>query len=149
MLYAEDLEVGRTFTLGTWTVSAEEIIAFATTWDPLPFHVDPAAAAASSFGEVIASGAHTFAIAIRLVADGMTAQLAVVAGRGLRELRWPKPVRPGARLTGTAVVVEQRLRPHGRAVITSRTEIVDQDGDVVLSMDLDSVVEQLSGPAAG
>ncbi|MBW8901395.1 MAG: dehydratase, partial [Massilia sp.] len=57
--YFEDFFVGQLIPLGSRTVSEEEIIAFARQFDPQPFHVDAAAAGASHFGGVVASGWHT------------------------------------------------------------------------------------------
>ena len=101
MLYAEDLPVGRVFQLGTWTLDIDDIKDFAGAWDPLPFHLDDEAAAASQFGGIIASGLHTQAIAIRLGGEAFTGQLAFIAARELRSMRMLKPVRPGDTLTGT------------------------------------------------
>ncbi|NHZ94107.1 dehydratase, partial [Massilia sp. CCM 8733] len=56
--YFEDFYVGQEIAVGSRTVSEEEIIAFATQFDPQPFHVDHDAAAGSIFGSVIASGWH-------------------------------------------------------------------------------------------
>ncbi|MGH3131129.1 MAG: MaoC/PaaZ C-terminal domain-containing protein, partial [Gaiellaceae bacterium] len=65
-LYFEDFEPGRTFELGSRTVTEEEIVSFAREWDPQPFHVDAEAAAGSAFGGLIASGWHTGALWMRL-----------------------------------------------------------------------------------
>jgi acyl dehydratase len=140
MLYAEDLVVGRTFALGAWTLSADDIKAFARTWDPLPMHVDEDAAAAGPFDGLIASGLHTIAIAIRLTVDALVSQIAVHAGREMRSLRLHKAVRPGTTLSGSVQITEQRLRDDGRGVIVWRVELRDGDGDAVLSVVTETLV---------
>lgn len=65
--FREDLIPGATFGTGTLTVDAAAITAFATQFDPQPFHLDPAAAAASVFGALVASGWHTAALTMRLL----------------------------------------------------------------------------------
>jgi acyl dehydratase len=142
MLYAEDLPVGRVFALGTWQVTMEEIKEFARAWDPLPFHLDDAAAEAGQFGGIIASGLHTQAIAIRLGVEALVGQLDFVAARELRSMKLLKPVRPGDTLTGMIEIEEQRLRDDGRGVIVYRLELVDQNGDVVLRLLLDVLVRR-------
>jgi hypothetical protein len=57
--YWEDMPVGSTRDLGTITPTAEEIVAFATQFDPQPFHLDEEAAKQSVFGGLCASGWHT------------------------------------------------------------------------------------------
>jgi acyl dehydratase len=47
MLYFEDLTPGRVFETASHTLSEDEIIAFASQFDPQPFHTDPEAAKTS------------------------------------------------------------------------------------------------------
>ena len=56
-LYWEDIEIGTKRDLGTYTFTEEEIIRFATKYDPQVIHTDPEAAKDSIFGGLIASGA--------------------------------------------------------------------------------------------
>jgi len=46
----EDMEVGSVMECGEHTFTHDEIVEFAERFDPQPFHVDDAAAAASPFG---------------------------------------------------------------------------------------------------
>jgi acyl dehydratase len=142
LLYAEDMPVDRRFDLGTYTVSADEIKAFATLWDPLPMHVDEEAAAATPFGGLIASGVHTIAIANRLAAEAVISQTALLAGRGGREMRLLKPVRPDTRLTGSLQILENELRDNGRGYISWRIELADDAGDTVYSIIIDCIVHR-------
>jgi acyl dehydratase len=105
-LWYEDHEVGHTAPLGAHRFTREAIVDFARKFDPQPFHLDEAAAAKSIFGGLCASGWHTVSVSMRLLVDGRRAQRKGVAtlgekppplglGRGVRDLRWPAPVRPG------------------------------------------------------
>jgi acyl dehydratase len=134
LLYADDLHEGRRFEMGAYSVSGEEIKAFATDWDPLPFHVDERAAEQSVFGGLVASGAHVLAICIRLASDSVISRLAVIAGRGIREARFLRPVRPEMTLTGTMTIAEQRLDDADRGTILLRNELHDQDGELIMFM---------------
>jgi acyl dehydratase len=147
LLYADDLTVGRRFDLGSHTLTAEEITTFAGRWDPLPFHVDVEAAEASHFGGLIASGLHTMAVATRLQVDAVMGRAAVVAGRGVRELNLLKPVHAGTTLTGWMQITEQRLREDGRGVVVWHTELTDETGEPVVTLDVDCLMRRR--PATG
>src|SRR6202007_3273097 len=60
--FLEDFRVGDAVELGPVTVTADEIVEFASRYDPQPFHVDPVAARQSPFGGLVASGWHTTAL---------------------------------------------------------------------------------------
>ena len=132
LLYAEDLNVGRRFQLGSHAVTAEEIKAFARDWDPLPFHVDERAAERSPFGGLIASGAHAMAICVRLVSDAVVSRTAVIAGRGVSEARFLVPMRPGMELTGTTTITDRRMDDERKALVVISNELNDQDGERIM-----------------
>lgn len=134
LIYADDLPEGREFEMGSYAVSGEEIKSFATDWDPLPFHVDERAAEQSVFGGLVASGAHVLAICIRLASDSVISRLAVIAGRGIQEARFLRPVRPDMTLTGTMTIVEQRIDDPAKGTILLRNELHDQDGELIMFM---------------
>ena len=93
-LCLEDLEVGRRFTSATHAIDEAQIKAFATQFDPQPFHLDDAAAKATLFGGLAASGWHTAAITMRLLVEsGLPLSGGIVGAGG--EINWPKPTRPG------------------------------------------------------
>jgi acyl dehydratase len=139
-IYAEDLKRGMAVPLGSWRVTAEGIVAFAAEWDPQPFHLSEEAAASTPFGGIIASGVHTQAIFQRLAVARFFSRVAVIAGRGMRDMRLLKPVRPGTTLSGELIVQEIALRENGRALVTLRGTLIDQEDDVVYSMVGDLVV---------
>ena len=105
----EDFSPGQVFSLGTYEVTAQEIIDFARRFDPQPFHVDEKAAAGTPFGGLIASGWHTAAMFMRLYVDAVLADSASQGSPGIEQLRWLEPVRPGDVLTGTFTV--ESVRP--------------------------------------
>lgn len=107
MKHFEDYVVGGTFTAGEYVVTKEEIIEFATKWDPQPFHVDEEAAGRSAFGGLVACGCHTVSIAIWLL-NSETIRPKILAGLGWDELRFPSPVRPGDRLSVTVECLGKR-----------------------------------------
>src|SRR5258708_7054616 len=90
----EDYTVGATYDCGSLTVTEDDVIAYASRYHPQAMHVDRALAAAGPFGEIIASGWHTVALAMRLLVDNFLPTNGLAAP-GIDELRWPLPVRPG------------------------------------------------------
>jgi acyl dehydratase len=92
-LFLEDLPIGEDLDCGGFSLSRNEIIAFAARFDPQPWHLDDALAAASAFGTLVASGVHTQAAAIGLMVRRI-ADVAVLFGGSLHESRFQVPVRP-------------------------------------------------------
>ena len=87
MLHLDDLAPGQVYPLGRRTLSRDEIVAFAREWDPQPFHLDEAAAAASIYGGLIASGWHTVCVFMRLFADGLLRRAAALGSPGVDDVR--------------------------------------------------------------
>jgi acyl dehydratase len=133
--YFEDFKVGEILRGGPYTVSREEILQFAREFDPQPFHLDEAAANASVFGGLTASGAHTVALQIKLIHQCESRDQAVLAALGWDEVRFPKPVRPGDTLSLCNECIETRAsetKPD-RGIARMRIELVNQKGETVLT----------------
>lgn len=130
ILYAEDLAIGDWIDLGPAEVTRDEIIEFARRFDPLPIHID---GTDSPFGDVIASGMHTLSLFASISSPKFMARIALVAGKGFDRMRLPKPVRPGAVLTGSLQVVEVVMGSR-KADVHCLYQMVDQTGDLVMTM---------------
>jgi len=87
-LYFEDFDVDRTFDLGSVTVTADEIRAFARQFDPQPFHLDADAAREAGFETLVASGLHTLSLSQRLASDAVYSRSRNLAGLGFDEVRF-------------------------------------------------------------
>src|ERR1700759_5438301 len=131
MLYLEDLSVGQRFKTEAYTLSQDEIIAFARQYDPQPFHTDPEAARDTFFGGLAASGWHTSSISMRLQALSGPPLAGGMIGAGV-ELTWPRPTRPGDTLHIESEILEvtpSRSKPD-RGFITLKSETKNQKGEV-------------------
>ena len=107
-IWYNDYETGHVFEFGNVTMVEEEIIDFATKYDPQPFHIDKSAAAAGMYGGIIASGWHTVSVCMRIIVDNMMGPDSGSLGSpGLSEVSWPKPVRPGDTLRLRAEILEK------------------------------------------
>jgi acyl dehydratase len=142
LLHAEELPVGTPIDLGEYTITREEIVDFALAWDPQTFHTDEASAAAGSFGGLIASGIQTLGVYQRLAVLGALRTWAVVAGRTLREIQFPAPVRPGMTLHGTLVVEDVALTRPDMALVTQRGTLT-ADGRPRLDVVCDTYIRRL------
>lgn len=134
-LYLEDFAVGQRFTSAAHTLDAAQIKAFATQFDPQPFHLDEAAAENTFFHGLAASGWHTASITMSLlVKSGMPIAGGLIGAGG--ELTWPRPTRPGDTLTVESeilAVTPSRSRPE-RGMITVRSITRNQKGEAVQDM---------------
>lgn len=149
MRFAE-FQAGQVIEAGPYVVSEEEVLRFAAAYDPQWFHTDPAAASAGRFGGLIASGWHTCAIAMRLVAEAALQGSESFASPGLAYVKWPHPVRPGDALHLRATVLEtRRSRQHPHLGILRWRWQLHKAGDVeVLDLEATSLFDlRLSGAA--
>lgn len=136
-MYFEDLEVGTTDEFGEREITKEEIVAFAEQYDPQPFHVDEKAAGDSVFGGLVASGWHTAAVCMRLFVDGFLCDVESAGGRGVDELRWHRPVRPGDVLSlRTEITEKQPTENPERGNVHVKLTGVNQNDEAVVSWTL-------------
>lgn len=137
MLYFDDIEVGYHSKVGTHTLTESEVVEFASTWDPQPFHIDKEAASASIFGGLIASSLHLFAICTRLFFDHED-HIQILAMLGKEAIRIPNPARPGDVLTYTTECVRKKASwsRTDRGVITLKDTLANQDGQPVLTQEV-------------
>jgi len=105
----EDFTEGLEIALGPYEVTKEEVIEFAAEFDPQPFHLDEEAAKASMLGGLAASGWHTCAMMMRMMADAYVLDSTSQGGPGVDFVKWRRPIRPGDTLSGTARVLSTRL----------------------------------------
>jgi acyl dehydratase len=132
--FFEDFAVGQVFKpSGRVRVEKDEIMAFAKKFDPQPFHLDEEAGRKSIFGGLVASGWHTAAMTMSLVARSEFRPIGGTIGLGFDGLRWPVPVHPGDELRIESEVLEMRLsksRPD-RGLMKMRTRTLNQNGAMV------------------
>jgi acyl dehydratase len=131
-LYLDDLHVGQRFTSGSYVMEAARIKEFAAEFDAQPFHLDEAAAEASVFKGLAASGWHTAAVAMRLLVTGGLPFANGIVGLG-GDIAWPKPTRPGDTLHVESEIVEitpSRSKPH-QGIVTVRSTMFNQNQEAV------------------
>lgn len=132
----EDFEVGASLPLGSKLVTAEEIVEFASEFDPQPMHLDEEAGRASILGGLSASGWHTCAMFMRMICDAYLLDSTSQGAPGVDHVKWRKPVLAGDTLTGRSTVMARRLSQSRPALgfVTFRFELFNQNGETVYDM---------------
>lgn len=133
----EDLTVGLKLECEPLEVTREAIIAFATEFDPQPFHVDEAAAKESFFGGLVASGWHTASLVMRSIAERFLLDSSGLGAPGVDELKWLRPVRAGDVIRSVVEVIdskESRSRPE-MGLVRIRITTSNQRGEPVMTQE--------------
>jgi acyl dehydratase len=126
--YLEDLKVGEKTRTASVTITEAEMLDFSRQFDPQPMHTDP-----NVQGGLIASGWHTAALVMRLVADARPLGSLPLLGMGVDGIQWPQPVRPGDTIhveTEVLAIRPSKSKPtHG--IVKLRSTARNQNGEVV------------------
>jgi acyl dehydratase len=129
----EELHLGQEFTSAPYTVGREEMLRFSEQFDPQPIHVDGDAGTNSSHGDIIASGFMTAALAWRLWVDIGVQGGDGVAGLGIEDLRWFKPLTPGTTVRAHIRIAEHRVTSQGHGLVTYEMRLLDEEGAELLT----------------
>ena len=146
LLPAGDLPVGQGIDCGSYEVTEDEIVGFASSWDPLYFHVDPHQAVHSDFGGLIASGLHTASIYQRLAVTGLFSRYDVIAGKEIHGMRFLRPVRPGDVLSCSILIQSVEPDRAGRSLVKMLGTLRNQHSKPVLERGVDSIMRSIEAP---
>ena len=136
MQYFEDLEVGAETYFGSYEVTREEVLEFARKYDPQPFHLSDEEAAKTHFGRIAASGWHTCAMTMAVLARYVVEhRQAGLGSPGIDQLRWRRPVYPGDTLHVRSTIVEKTLSRSKPDMGSFRSDMVvtNQDDQAVMT----------------
>lgn len=131
----EDYTVGEVIRADGVTISEAEILSFAFTYDPQPFHLDRLAAEQSPYKGLIASGWQTGLLGFRMLLQAGLLGKGSMGSPGLDEIRWFMPVRPGDTLFGRASIEDKResASKPDRGIVKMKYWIENQKGETVMS----------------
>jgi acyl dehydratase len=134
--YLEDFQAGDVTEFGPVDVTEQEIVEFASRYDPQPFHVDPAAARKTMYGGLIASGWHTTALFMGMFVRAVLHDSATLGSPGVEEIRWLAPVRPGDRLHARSTILDVRdsSTDPRRGTVFTLNEVLNEDDVVVMTL---------------
>ncbi len=137
LIHFDDFTPGQVYDLGALTVTKEDIIDFASEFDPQPFHLDENAGKASILGGLAASGWHTGSLVMRLLVTNLLNKTTGRGSPGISKLQWKRPVFPGDTLAAKAEVLETRVlrsKPD-LGLVSMRVTAVNQNGKDVISFE--------------
>lgn len=142
-IHLEDLELGRQVAFGQLEVTKDDIIAYARAFDPQPIHLDEAAAKQSIVGGLCASGFHSCALLMRMLADDVLSRSTSLGSPGIDEVKWMRPVRPGDCLSGRLTCTSKRPFASRPSVGIAKLliEMLNQKGEVVMSWDSNQLLK--------
>ena len=143
----EDFPQGHFGSFGPRFVSRDEIIAFASEFDPQPMHLDEQAALQSMLKGLSGSGWHLCSLMMRMMFDGFIGRTASLGSPGVNEVRWLSPLRPGDELMLDVEVVEARVsqsRP-STGIVTFKCSVSNKSGETLCEMVSPIIVEWRDG----
>jgi acyl dehydratase len=148
MIYLDDVKVGDRHAFGSYHVTREEVIDFASRYDMQPFHLSDEAAAKTHFGRLAASGWHTCAMTMAMIAENVVStEQAGLGSPGVDELRWLKPVFPGDTLRVETEIVDVRPSRSKPEIGSFRSDVKVFNQDDVPVLTFTSIVLMRRRPA--
>ncbi|WND01470.1 MaoC family dehydratase [Temperatibacter marinus] len=136
-IFYEDITIGDQSDFGSYEVTKEEVVDFATKYDPQPFHINEEIAKQSVFGGLCASGWHTGSMMMSMLVQHMMEEgFASMGSPGLDELKWLKPVMPGDILTVRQECIDKRESKSRKNIglLKFKTEVFNSKGVTVMSV---------------
>ena len=133
--YFEDINLVDKTEVYDYPVTEREIIDFASTWDPMPFHIDVELAKASVYRGLTACGAHIYGIFVKL-AHGLDPKMAVIAAVASKEMTFNQPIRPGdtLHLQAECLSLRESASKQDRGLAEFQFTLVNQRGEVAFQM---------------
>lgn len=138
MRYFEDFNIGDKQSFGLYAVTREEVIEFASKYDPQDFHLSDEAAAKTFFGKVAASGWHTCSMAMAMIVENMKHnQQASLGSPGVDDIRWITPVYPGdvLRCENEVLAVKQSKSKPEMGALSMKLTVFNQNDKAVMTME--------------
>ncbi len=136
-IFYEDIDIGQRSNFGSYEVTRDEIIEFASKYDPQPFHLDDEFAKQTPLGALCASGWHTCSMTMRMMVGHLKETgLAGLGSPGVDKIEWKKPVLPGDTLRVEHEIIEKRdsaSRPT-LGIVKSAYKVLNQNDEVVMTM---------------
>lgn len=136
-----EITVGRKFETASYKVSKEDIISFASQFDPQYMHINEEKAKQSRFGGIIASGLHTLSISFKLWVELDVLGDHVIAGTGVNNLKFTKPVYPDDVIyVITEVIRKKEAKTAGE--VTLLLSSFKNDGELVLQAEISALISK-------
>ena len=141
--YFDDFHVGESFETEPNFISKDEIIDFASKYDPQAFHLDEESARNGPFGQLTSSGFMTLGKSFTQIFNTDVFNGSSMGAWGLDELRWTKPVYPGDTLKTKVEVLEKKLSSKNpiKGTVRLKQTVYNQNEDVVMTWISNSMIK--------
>lgn len=141
MLY-EEFSIGQAFRSEDFLLTFEHMIEFSQNYDPQPLHLDEEFAVSGPFGQLIASGFMSLALAWKLWIELGHHDTHGQGGIALQDVRWFAPLLPNTILHTEVTVADLRISSKGRGIITYDISLVDDSSQVLTRFTTIGLVER-------
>jgi len=138
----DEFTIGQTFKTKTLEVSKEKIMEFAGEFDPQFLHVNEEKAKAGRFNGIIASGIHTLAISFKLWVEEAKYGEDVIAGTGMNNIKFIKPVFPGDKLYTMVKVLEKKANKSDTGILTVLLNTFNDKEEEVFAGELSVLIKR-------
>ena len=135
--FLDDHTEGEVIQCGSYDVTSEEVMQFASRWDPQPWHIDEEAAKKSLFGGLTACSAHIFSIYCITSPQWQNGAVQqAMASFGFDEMRMLKTVYAGDRLRCVTTVESARVSSSkpDRGIVVYASELLNLEDETVFSI---------------
>ena len=133
-MYFEDYSIDEIRTSRGRTITEADIVNFAgLSGDFVELHVNEEYARSGPFGRRIAHGALIFSISTGLMVQMTSDHEAIVAFRGVDQLRFVAPVFIGDTIHVVKKTIEKNTKDGIRGLVAFETTVLNQDGKPVLT----------------
>ncbi|WP_147803891.1 MaoC/PaaZ C-terminal domain-containing protein [Alkalicoccus halolimnae] len=137
-----EYSIGQLFETESLKLTKEDIMRFAGEFDPLYMHVNEEKAAEGRFNGIIASGIHTMSVSYKLwIALDIFAE-DVIAGLGMNNIAFIKPVYPGDELRTVVEVIDKKEKNKEAGAITLLLSTYNHKDEKVFAGELSVLVKQ-------
>lgn len=137
LYYYEDFIVDESWhSIGVFSSTKDQIIEFASLYDPQPMHLNEAAGKASMLGDLASSGWQTGALLIKQMVEQLLTNTVNYGSPGVKEAHWLAPFFPDDCLSVRYKVLSKRVsnsKPH-MGIIDFLIEAANQDDRKVMTM---------------
>jgi len=132
--------LGETYKTGSIQLSKKDIIDFAKIYDPQYMHIDEAKAKEGRFGSLIASGMQTMSTSFKLWVELGIYGEEVVAGTGMNNIKFIKPVFPDDEIQVLSEVIGLAPKRSSGGIVTVLLTTFNQNNEKVFQAELSALI---------
>ncbi|RDW15156.1 MaoC family dehydratase [Oceanobacillus chungangensis] len=138
----DEFTIGDVFETKSYKLTKEDIMRFAGEFDPQYMHLEEEKATQGIFNGIIASGIHTLSISFKLWIEQGVHGDDIIAGRGMNNIKFIKPVYPSDELHTIAEVIDKRAIKKEAGIITLRLSTYNNNKEKVFKGDFTALIKR-------